>query len=91
MKGGQKGLKKGDRAQVNYGTGPPVEGKVFQSSAKGTPDNTDAYKLQWDDGKASDWIPESKVTKVTNPPEPTGQGRKTRKRKTSKRRKTYRR
>ncbi len=46
MKGGQKGLKKGDRAKVDYGTGPPVEGKVFQSSAKGTPENTDAYKLQ---------------------------------------------
>jgi hypothetical protein len=91
MRGGQKGLKKGDRAKVDYGTGPPVEGKILLSFAKGSPENTDSYKLEWDDGKASDWISESKVTKVTNPPEPTGQGRRKTRRKRSKRRKTYRR
>jgi hypothetical protein len=91
MRGGQKGMKKGDRAKVDYGTGPPVEGKIIQSSAKGTPENTNAYKLEWDDGTESGWISENKVTKVTNPPEPTGQGRRKSRRKRSKRRKTYRR
>jgi len=94
MKGGQKGILKGSRVKVDYGTGPAVEGSVFQSTAKGNPENTTLYKVTWDDKRISGWIPEDKVTELTgNPPEPSGQGRKTRKhkRKTSKRKKTNRR
>jgi hypothetical protein len=100
MKGGQKGLQKGVRVSVNYGTGPPVEGKIFQSQGTGNnPNDTLLYKVQWEDGKPSGWISEDKVMELSgNPPEPPSEGqgrRKTRrrkhKRKTSKRKKPSRR
>jgi hypothetical protein len=58
MKGGEKGLVKGDKVKVDYGTGPPVEGKIFQSQGNAD-DQTDTlyYKVQWDTGKISGWIP----------------------------------
>ena len=94
MKGGEKGLVKGDRVEVVFPKGILKEGKVFQSTAKGTPENTISYKLQWDDGTASEWIDEINVSKIINPPVPAAEGqgrrRKTR-RKRSKRRKTHRR
>jgi hypothetical protein len=94
MIGGEKGLVKGDRAEVTFPGGTLKTGKVFQSTARGTPENTVSYKLQWDDGTASEWIDEVRVSKIVDPPVPTAEGRgrrrKTR-RKRSKRKKTHRR
>jgi hypothetical protein len=95
MKGGEKGLVRGDKVKVDYGTGPPVEGKIFQSQGNAD-DQTDTlyYKVQWDTGKISEWIAQYNVFKLSaDPPVPAeGQGRKRKtRRKRSKRRKTHRR
>ena len=96
MKGGEKGLVQGDKVKVDYGTGPPVEATIFQSQGNAGDDkDTLFYKVQWDDGKISEWIAQYNVFKLSaDPPVPTAEGRgrrrKTR-RKRSKRKKTHRR
>jgi len=95
MKGGEKGLVKGDKVKVDYGNGLAVEGTIVQSQGNaGDPTDTIHYKVQWDSGKISEWIAQYNVFKLSaDPPEPpAGQGRKRKtRRKRSKRRKTHRR
>lgn len=94
MNGGEKGLFKGDRVKLDDGKSAVKEGKILLSQGNaGDPTDTLFYKVQWDDGTSSGWIPQYDIVSLSvNPPEPSGQGRRRKtRRKRSKRKKTYRR